>query len=79
MDYEREINTLRADNLAFRIVVGKVLSELVRRHPALRHAIAEGFNRSADVADNLSTETAEHTAEAKRIIADMRAMVLGRD
>ncbi len=79
MDYEKEINALRADNLAFRIVLGKVLSELARRHPTFRLAITEGFNHSADVADSFASATAEHAVEARRIITDMRAMVLGRD
>jgi hypothetical protein len=81
MDHEKEILALTAETLALSYIVGSVLSKLAKI-PALRPAIVEGFNQSADVADSIAIQfgksaSPEHTVKAIRIIEEMRAMVLG--
>lgn len=81
MDHEKEILALSAETLALSYVIGNVLSKLARI-PALRPAIIEGFNQSADVADGVAIQfgksaSPDHTVKAIRIVEEMRAMVLG--
>jgi hypothetical protein len=83
MDHEKEILALTAETLALTYVVGNVLANLARI-PALRPAIIEGFNQSADMADSIAinfgkSARPEHTVKAVRIVEEMRAMVLGNE
>jgi hypothetical protein len=83
MDHDKEILALSAETLALGYVVGNVLSTLARI-PALRSAIIEGFDQSADVADSVAIQfgksaAPEHTVKAIRIVEEMRAMVLGNE
>jgi hypothetical protein len=79
MDHEKEILALSAETLA--LSYGNVLSKLARI-PALRPAIVEGFNQSADVADSVAIQfgksaSPDHAVKAIRIVEELRAMVLG--
>ena len=83
MDYDKEINALEAETLAFSIIIGQILSKFAR-NPLLRPAIIEGFDQSADVADSLAVHfgksaSSEHTVKVIRIIEEMRVMVLGNE
>jgi hypothetical protein len=83
MDQEKEILALSAETLALGYVVGNVLAKLARI-PALRAAIIEGFDQSADVADSVAiifgkSASPQHTVKAIRIVEEMRAMVLGNE
>jgi hypothetical protein len=82
MDFEKEIHSLAAEVLALNIVLCNVLNKLLRDDPALRSAIADGFNQSADTAESVAillgkSASPDHTVKALRIIEEMRGVVLG--
>jgi hypothetical protein len=81
MEHEEEIRSLSAESLATSIVLANLLSRFARI-PALRLAIVTCFDRSVDMADDVTavlgkSASPDHTVKVLRIVEEMRAMVLG--
>jgi hypothetical protein len=82
VDFEKEIHSLAAEALALNIVLCNVLNKLLRDDPALRSAMVDAFNQSADTAESVAillgkSASPDHTVKALRIIEEMRGVVLG--